>query len=73
MSSVDDISSDTVFGIEAMSKFAGIPERKTYHLATSGKLPGAFRMGRTWAMLKSVYVDTLRERALQSAKQAKVG
>jgi hypothetical protein len=47
------LGDDLLSGIKEISKFWGLPERKTYHLASKRLLPGVFQMGRQWFGSKS--------------------
>ena len=70
MADIENISSDTVIGIANMSTFTGINARSLYHLCSTGQLPGSFRMGKNWALLKSVYVAEIRARASRATVSA---
>ena len=63
---VEGISRDTLIGCAAIAIFTGLDERKVHYLATKGQLPGAFQMGRSWALLKSVYATEIRARATRA-------
>lgn len=71
MGDVESISQDTVMGIAAMAAFTGMKERKVHYLASGGQLPGAFRLGTSWGLLKSVYAAELRSRAMGVHAMAK--
>jgi hypothetical protein len=51
------------YGMSAIAAFFGMPERKAFHLAANGYLPGVFKMGRQWALDKEVGRDGIRSRA----------
>ena len=68
--SVDDIAKDTVIGCEAIGAYIGSDPRRVHYMASRGQLPGAFRLGRSWALLKSVYAAEIRARATRTAQSA---
>ena len=53
------LADDLLSGIKAIGDFVGKPERQTYHLCTTGKLPGAFQIGRIWHLRKSTFVRAI--------------
>jgi hypothetical protein len=61
------LGDDLLSGIKEISEFWGLPERKTYHLASKGLLPGVFQMGRQWFGSKSVGRDVIKAKATASS------
>lgn len=47
--------------IKDISKYLNIPKRSAYHLAKSGILPGAFRIGRHWRFRKDMLDEWVEE------------
>ncbi|WOJ89862.1 hypothetical protein RZS28_00665 [Methylocapsa polymorpha] len=60
---IADLGADLLTGMKEISEFWGMSERKAYHLASKGLLPGVFQMGRQWVGSKSVARDTFRAKA----------
>jgi hypothetical protein len=48
----EDLADDLLRGICGISQFIGEPERRTYYLAETKKIP-AFKMGKIWMARKS--------------------
>ena len=67
----DNIADDIVTGCEAIGAFIGADARRTHYLLTNGLIAGAFKEGKVWRLLKSVYVADVRAKASQSAAPAK--
>jgi len=56
----ETLRGDLLRGIRAIAEFWGIPERQAYHLASTGRLPGCFQIGRIWCARKSTQIERLR-------------
>ncbi len=54
------IAEDMLAGIQEIAEFLGIPERRTYRLATSGQLPGVFQLGRLWYGRRSTLLQEIK-------------
>jgi hypothetical protein len=54
------LGDDMLQGIKTIADFLGIQERTAYHLASSGRLPGAFKLGRLWYARRSTLVENIR-------------
>ena len=64
--SVEGIAQDTVRGSDAISQFINEDPRRTYYLLSKGLVPGAFQRGRSWYLLKSVYVSETKAHAMRA-------
>jgi hypothetical protein len=63
------LDGDLMTGAAEIATFLGIPQKRAFALASSGKLPGVFRWGHHWQARKSTL---LREIArLESAAGGK--
>jgi hypothetical protein len=58
---------DMVRGIRAIAAVFGLTERQAYNLASRGKLPGVFQMGRCYFGRLSIMEEETRKRATQGA------
>jgi hypothetical protein len=56
-------SPELVYGMEAIAGFLRMPVRKAFNLAAEGHLPGAFKLGRSWALDCEIARQALRARA----------
>ena len=56
-----DLAEDLLDGVEAISKFTGLPRRRVYYLAENGLLP-LFKIGaRKWQGRKSTLREHIRK------------
>jgi hypothetical protein len=53
------VAADMIQGIASIADFLGITERTAYHLASSGRLPGAFKLGRLWFARRSTLIENI--------------
>jgi hypothetical protein len=51
-----NFAEDLMIGAKPISKFTGIPVRKIFYLAETGRLP-CFKLGKLWAARKSTLKD----------------
>ncbi len=58
-----ELKDDLIVGAAKIAEFRGESERRTYHLLESGQLPGAFKMGGRWNLLKSTHMARLEQEA----------
>jgi hypothetical protein len=64
---------DIIYGIGAIASVMRMPERKAYHLASKGLLPGCFKLGRSWAMDRKVARDSMKAFAKAGIAAPKAG
>lgn len=55
------LGDDMIQGIRGIADFLGMQERTAYHLASSGRLPGAFKLGRLWYARRSTLLENIRQ------------
>ena len=67
---MEDIASDLVEGMKAISRFVGITERRAFYLAENEMLEGVFKQGGRWVGLKSKIRDGYLRKANGSARVA---
>jgi predicted DNA-binding transcriptional regulator AlpA len=63
-----NLADDLISGMKQIAQFWGMEERKAYHLASTGQLPGVFRIGKGWFGSKSAARDAVRTKAAGSAR-----
>jgi predicted DNA-binding transcriptional regulator AlpA len=56
------LSDDIILGMKEIAAFRGMSERKAYHLASRGLLPGVFKMGKGYFGSKSAARDAVRSK-----------
>jgi hypothetical protein len=66
MAQTENLASDKLRGMKAISEFIGEDQRRTYYLASSGMLQGVFKQGSCWVGLKSIIREAY-ERAARGA------
>lgn len=54
------LKDDMLKGIKEIADFLGLPERQVYHLCSSNRLPGVFKLGRLYHARRSALVEELR-------------
>jgi len=62
-SSDNPLSGDLLEGSKRIAEFFGMPERKAYHLASKGHLPGVFKMGKGLFLSKSAAREAIAKKA----------
>jgi hypothetical protein len=55
------LSDDLIQGTTAIAAFIGLKPRTVYHLAQSGRLRGAFQIGRIWCARRSTLLENIRK------------
>jgi hypothetical protein len=58
-------------GVKALATHIGLSERETYYLASRGRIPGVFQLGRDYMFNPEIVDDGLKELARSGVKPSK--
>lgn len=64
------LSHDLLEGVDEIAAFLGKSRRQAYHLLHSGKLKGAFKLGRRWNARRSVLLAEIERLEQQHSGEA---
>jgi hypothetical protein len=60
-------------GVKALAAYIGLSERETYYLASRGRIPGVFQLGRDYVFDPEIVEEGLKELARSGVKPSKSG
>jgi hypothetical protein len=59
------LQEDLIHGVKNISREFGLAERQTYHLLRIKKLPGCFRLGRSWHCSRTLAREAIRAASMR--------
>ena len=63
-------SEDLVMGAAKIGERIGLDERQAQHLLSGGRIPGAVRLGRTWCLRWSTFIEEFERREAETLRRA---
>lgn len=60
--------SDELWSVGDVALYLKLSTKSVYKLVNSGEITGSFRVGRSWYVHRQIFIDSLKQRALQTNK-----